>query len=648
MEYINNEIIKKYISDVDIQSGGNINKKLNILNKWVDFFNLDEVSKLKYDIEQDTEHLNELIKKYSGYKKLDKNKLKEIVKDLNSQIVGKTSNNKLFDYGIQKNDIGLNLSVYQKKLQKLINSQINQDKIQDLKVDFDGNDYSQVIEILSNRMNKLIQLNSKLDLYILKLDNLGNLEYSFVLDPKNMSSRNFLDSINYIDVISGKSYEKDSRFIFSEDDVAKKSEVMTQILTLKNIRNDFKIISNLESFSDEIYKIISPLNISENITFLDNESLSFLNKKLEDSKKLRLDMNLKVQDIDDIKYKVIEIEKSKDDILNERKSIEKSLIKISDLKFNFSDKIPENNTKLKNLKLINIFLKKFIKNKIFEKEDYYQIVLNILQIEYDKSKYDYDKIINNEINLTVKMLKFSENKIFKNYLDFLLDSYLNNEKKINRINEIKVYLSSGDQLKKDLNKIKLEMEDIKLKLSQKNADVKSYLQEKDINWIQMGGSIQILTEKMLDYDNLVNEVNIKYMNIKSKLNRLEFYYKDLLKRNNNINFIKLVVLLSVKYQETNKVISYKVLTKKNMSEIFNYLNEIKIYKQKNVGSKISIYLNNYVFLLDLLEEMLVKLISILDEKKGLNVLESKNPSKRYFDFININLDLVKKLYLLTK
>ena len=648
MEYINNEIIKKYISDVDIQSGGNINKKLNILNKWVDFFNLDEVSKLKYDIEQDTEHLNELIKKYSGYKKLDKNKLKEIVKDLNSQIVGKTSNNKLFDYGIQKNDIGLNLSAYQKKLQKLINSQINQDKIQDLKVDFDGNDYSQVIEILSNRMNKLIQLNSKLDLYILKLDNLGNLEYSFVLDPKNMSSRNFLDSINYIDVISGKSYEKDSRFIFSEDDVAKKSEVMTQILTLKNIRNDFKIISNLESFSDEIYKIISPLNISENITFLDNESLSFLNKKLEDSKKLRLDMNLKVQDIDDIKYKVIEIEKSKDDILNERKSIEKSLIKISDLKFNFSDKIPENNTKLKNLKLINIFLKKFIKNKIFEKEDYYQIVLNILQIEYDKSKYDYDKIINNEINLTVKMLKFSENKIFKNYLDFLLDSYLNNEKKINRINEIKVYLSSGDQLKKDLNKIKLEMEDIKLKLSQKNADVKSYLQEKDINWIQMGGSIQILTEKMLDYDNLVNEVNIKYMNIKSKLNKLEFYYKDLLKRNNNINFIKLVVLLSVKYQETNKVISYKVLTKKNMSEIFNYLNEIKIYKQKNVGSKISIYLNNYVFLLDLLEEMLVKLISILDEKKGLNVLESKNPSKRYFDFININLDLVKKLYLLTK
>ena len=121
--------------------------------------------------------------------------------------------------------------------------------------------------------------------------------------------------------------------------------------------------------------------------------------------------------------------------------------------------------------------------------------------------------------------------------------------------------------------------------------------------------------------------------------------------NKKINFIKLIILLSIKHQLTNKVDIYKFFTKGILKEIKTFITFIKEYEPKNETDKIYIFLQNYSDLLNLLNDIITNIINlksdgslILNDTNGIDLDKTKNPAKRYLNFINLTFNLVQKLY----
>jgi len=379
------------------------------------------------------------------------------------------------------------------------------------------------------------------------------------------------------------------------------------------------------------------------ITFLDKESEIFLKSKLEESETLRNNLELKTIELKKMEEKNQQQESTVNGMISQKNNLELSLKTINNITV---DTLPANfggkNRSFDNFKAIDEYIRQKYKDKnsVIDESTYIDISSYALKLD-QASKGE----IKEKIKSMKNMLKGNTQKnLFLNFFNNFEEFYDSNMEKLEKINSIELEISSLKNLKDEIPQINSEIELLKLDLVLKNKDIKAYLTNKNVNWIQFGGSYKILIDKIMMYDQLVNEINIKYIDIKSRLKKLEKHYEYVLKKNKDINFIKLIILLSIKYQEKYPVTTYVVLKRKNLQDIYNKIEAINKFKDENLENKVSIYVNNYKILLDLLQKILFKLTNTLDDIKGINVLKSTNPSKKYIDFLNLNLNLINKLY----
>lgn len=656
MEYINNEIIRKYIKKINLLKGGNSYiDKVNLIQSYINTFNNNEsndYNKIKDSIEKETEILNKLIDKYSVYKKLDKNKLQKITKKLDSEIFDLSKNKSNYDkVKFNKVDIDFDLSFYQNKLLNHIESKIiSGSDILDYEINEET--YTTLSLNISKNILKLKLLLQKLNKYESDLNEITSNKISHSLDPKNINSSLFKDSLNLKDsliksiddTLINENFVKHSDITEDSDDIIKKN------LTEGIIRN-FMITSTIldDKLTDEIYKIINPIEILGKITYLPNNVKIEIEEVLVRQKEIRTEINNIHLTINKINKIIESIKKKIKSFTDEFNNLNFKIISVGKFVTNLLTNIKNNKVDIEKGKngKDNIFFNKLRQLKTNKESligEYKEIVL----------KNMYNKNANEDINIEYErsLLPYKLKSIYDNIILELrpIDKKGNtNERILRRIKEIEKKKEKKISVLKphedNIYQQNILLRDKQSELDILKKEININLEKNKINWIQFGGSMNELIKNIIKQDQLVNEINFKYLSIKNKLNNIHIINNKINKINKNINFIKLIILLSIRHQVSNSVDTYKFFTKKKLIQIQSTIKNIKLYNPKDENDHILIFLNNYKILLDLLENIVTNIINIniLDDINAIEINKINNPSKRYFNFINLTFNLIIKL-----
>ena len=612
MEYINNQIIRKYIS---YQKGGKYEKAkelMQILNSDVDPTELIE------NIENQTKLLEESAKNSEIYSTIDEAKFKDQVLKFhnilynlfnNLDIQGKSS--------IQLKDNSIDVSVLEDEIYKEI---IELEKLfENIIYHVDSGLVGEISENLEYYNDLLTNFQIKLDKFIAKFDELKKMEFVFALDVKKLNDKILQDiRANLVRDTSIEPKEFNYNESFYLEAIDSKTEDIDQeifeILNNEKMLKLFNIQSDLLNFikSGEVFKIISPTKINGKITYIPKNLIGPINEKIKNVEMLK-------KKLDEITKKISDLEQELSKLESEKKMLDDSDVFKDSKLFNFTINVKKD--KILEGKFFAGFQN--IKNKYINKEEGFLIddiiqkyKKNIQLIEEKKNKVS-DSFYKNIKNKFAPLLKDLEEK--------------------NKNKKEKIDLLNNDIIKanEQIENLKSEKKNLDSNLSKTEQDLKIDL--KNVPWIQKGGiNLELALKQKALLSNIVLKLRIlldNFIDFKEKT-------KDINKLNANINLSILIILLSIKNGKENKLKNISI-SKSILEDLILKLKSILDYKEEG---DILDFLRTFTSILNWVNDICQKITKIMSNKDVINYDNLQKESKKFVSFIKINYHLIENLH----
>lgn len=624
MEYINNQIIRKYIS---YQKGGKYEKTkelLQILNSTT------EPSELLGNIENETKLLEESIKNSEIYSTIDEVKFKDQVLKFHNILYNLFNNlDSQEKSSIQLKDNSIDISILERKISKEIIELENLFK--NIIYHVDSELVGEVSENIESYNDLLNNFQTKLDEFITKFDELKKKKFVFALDVDKLNDKVLQDiKANLVKDTSIEPHEFNYNESFYLEAIDSKTEDIDQeifeILNNEKMLKLFNIQSDLLNFikSGEVFKIISPTKIYGKITYVPQDLRGPINENIESIDMLKNELDKINDKLSSLKKEIKELEETFD---------ERNIFSSSELsKYKF---ISKNNEKFKtNLQFITKFdeLKKKFEEGTINLEDLAKSLRNnvdIIKTKFGKSpnisSYFYycditGESIDKKRNLNCIKRGNFEIKL-KNLEDKISELEKNSQIKLEKEEELKSLIRDKNKIEVDLNEINKKLKEI----------------GKDIPWIQKGGiNLEIVFKQKALLSNIVLKLRIlldNFIDFKEKT-------KDINKLNANINLSILIILLSIKNGKENKLKDISI-SKSVLEDIIFKIRIILDYKEE--GDILDL-LKTFTSILNWVNNICQKIIIIMKDKYVINYDNLQNESKKFVSFIKINYHLIENLH----
>lgn len=614
MEYINNQIIRKYIS---YQKGGKYEKAkelIQILNSDVDPAELIE------NIENQTKLLEESAKNSEIYSTIDEAKFKDQVLKFhnilynlfnNLDIQGKSS--------IQLKDNSIDVSVLEDEIYKEIIELEN--LFEKIIYHVDSGLVGEISENLEYYNDLLANFQIKLDEFITKFDELKKMEFVFALDVKKLNDKILQDiRANLVRDISiePKEFNYDESFYLEAID-SKTEDIDQEIFEILNnekMLKLFNIQSNLLNFikSGEVFKIISPTKINGKITYIPQNLIGPINEKIKNVEMLK-------KKLDEITKKISDLEQELSKLESEKKMLDDSDIFENSKLFNFTINVKKDNLEGK-------FFEGFknIKEKYMNKEKGY-LIDDIIE-KYKKNIEIIEKNKDKSSKVSRAFYKDVKNK-FAPLLKDLEEKNKNKKEKIDLLNND--IIKANEQIEN----LKSEKKNLDSNLSKTEEDLKIDL--KNVPWVQKGGiNLELTLKQKALLSNIVLKLRIlldNFIDFKEKT-------KDINKLNANINLSILIILLSIKNGRENKLKNISI-SKSILEDLILKLKLILDYKEEG---DILDFLKTFNSILNWVNDICQKITKIMSNKDVINYDNLQNESKKFVSFIKINYHLIENLH----
>lgn len=624
MEYINNQIIRKYIS---YQKGGKYEQTkelLQILNSTT------EPTELLGKIENETKLLEESIKNSEIYSTIDEVKFKDQVLKFHNILYNLFNN--LDSQGkssIQLKDNSIDISILEGKISKEIIKLENLFKNIIYHVDSElVGEVSKNIESYNDLLNNF---QTKLDEFITKLDELKKMKFVFALDVDKLNDKILQDiKANLVKDASIESKEFNYNESFYLEAIDSKTEDIDQeifeILNNEKMLKLFNIQSDLLNFikSGEVFKIISPTKIYGKITYVPQDLRGPINEKTKNVEMLKNELDEIKEKLSSLKKEIKELE----EILDERNIFSSS--ELSKYKF-----LSKKNEQFKtNVKFITKFYE--LKNK-FEEGSINLVDLakslrknvDIIKTNFGKkspnisSYFYYCDITGESIDKrNVSCINRGNFEIkLKNLEDKISELEKNSKIKLEKEEELKSLIRYKNKIEIDLNETNKKLKEI----------------GKDIPWIQKGGiNLEIVFKQKEFLSNIILKLRMlldNFIDFKEKI-------KDINDLNANINLSILIILLSIKNGKENKLKNISI-SKSIIKDIILKIRLILDYKEEG---DILDFLKTFTSILNWVNNICQKIIIIMKDKYVINYDNLQNESKKFVSFIKINYHLIENLH----
>ena len=612
MEYINNQIIRKYIS---YQKGGKYEKVkelIQILNSDVD------PSELIENIENQTKLLEESAKNSEIYSTIDEAKFKDQVLKFHNILYNLFNNLDIQSKSsIQLKDNSIDISVLEDDIDKEIIELEN--LFENIIYHVDSGLVGEVSENIEYYNVLLTSFQTKLDGFITKFDELKKMKFVFALDVDKLNDKILQDiRANLVrdTSIEPKEFNYNERFYLEAID-SKTEDIDQEIFEILNnekMLKLFNIQSNLLNFikSGEVFKIISPTKINGKITYIPQNLIGPINEKTKNVEMLK-------KELDEITKKISDLEQELSKLESEKKMLDDiDVFKDSKL-FNFTINVNKNRT------LEGKFFVGFqnIKNKYINKEEGF-LIDNIIQ-KYNKN---IETIKDKQNKVSASFYKDVKNK-FAPLLKNLEDKNKNKKKEMDRLNNS--ILKANEQIEN----LKSEKKNLDLNLSKTEEDLNIDL--KNVPWIQKGG---INLEIALKQKALLSNIVLKLRILLDNFNDFKEKTKDINKLNANINLSILIILLSIKIGRENKLKNISI-SKSILEDLILKIRLILDYKEEG---DILDFLRTFTSILNWVNDICQKVIKIMNNNGVINYDNLQNESKKFVSFIKINYYLIENLH----
>ena len=612
MEYINNQIYKNYLKK---QKGGRVQELISSLKYLVG---------LPEQLEREKRNFELILKDHQDLTQDEINILRELVKDYNYDLE-KLKKDLIYEKNITEKDLIYKRKITIPDLDKISDARLSLDQIDginigDIKdgeevkvpnlsfnlliyIDKMNQEVEQLQAIISDKLtfstfDEISSVNLEKEIGILnelkdklneKLNDIRTITVpvSFILDPSLFDAVNFKSSLSIEKGQSTATFDLNLNSLIDEDLTEPnipdgKFIELSQKLFSDELRESFELQRDI--FEDmakinKLFMLVAPTKFGDKIEFIPSDFLETLYTSYDGEQINIFDLkSLLEKDLAEKNREISLIENEKNDLsssmpivkaIKDFIAIGKKIEEISVLEFyNMRDKlrIPYVESYLRYL------LGKQLEGKSQDDETYYDVFKNI----FNGLPKDYkNSLKNGTIQPLVLSLGVQQN---------------NNSERIS-------------QLKFEIEEKLREKTVLEEQISTNERRIEAFRKKSlEYPWIQAGGFNQEIAQLSNERFILLMQIFSITSNIKIKLFNLEKKTKKNQRKNDLMNFIRIIILLIIRYKTKYRANIYNELNSNEIFMIIRYINKIKL----RLGSQdviISNFIGKYTPILDLTFEI---------------------------------------------
>lgn len=650
MEYINNQIYKNYLKK---QKGGRVQELISSLKYLVGLpeqlerekRNFELILKDHQDLTQDEINiLRELVKDYSyDLEKLNKDLIYE--REIRIPDLDKVSDARLtLDQidGINIGDIkdGEEVKVPNLSFNLLIYIDKMSQEVEQLQtIISDKLTFSTFDEISSvNLIEEIRILNEMKDKLNEKLNDIRTITVpvSFILDLSLFDADNFKSSLSIEKSQLTAPFDLNLNFLIDEDLTEPnisdgKFIELSQKLFSDELRESFELQRDI--FEDmakinKLFMLVAPTKFGDKIEFIpsdfletlytsyDGEQIKIFDLKSlleEDLAEKNREISLIENEISDLSSSMPIVKAIKNFIANGEKIEEISVLEFNNMRGTL--RIPYVESYLRYL------LVQQLEGKSEDDDTYYNVFRNIFNKQL---KRDYRKLLKEG---TIQPI-----------VDDLYKNRTSNNKAI-------------EDLTLELNTKRLETESLNEQISTNERRIETFRQKSlEYPWIQTGGFNQEIAQLSNERFILLMQIFSITSNIKIKLFNLEKKIKKNQSKNDLMNFVRIIILLVIRYKTKYGGDIYNKLNSNEIFMIIRYINKIKL-RLSSQDVIISNFIGKYTPILDLtfeICELLIKNIQTYKKEQSIDTPTIFINFNKLSESNKIFINYLRSIYLFTK